>query len=137
MECLRLRVKELEFARMQIEVRDTKGKRDRFTILPRAVIESLREHLVLVRRMHELAMQQGYGGVELPFALYMSLRNMKTVAEKFRAYYPPDLPIAVVYSAGYADKEKVLRSTLATIEADISQRDEKWLGLVRAGIKFA
>jgi precorrin-4 methylase len=65
--------------------------------------------------------------------LYMSLRNMKSVAEKVRAYYSPDLPIAVVYYAGYADKEKVLRSTLATIDADISQMDEKWLGLVVIG----
>lgn len=65
--------------------------------------------------------------------LYMSLRNMKTVAENFRAYYPPDLPIAVVYYAGYADKERVLRSTLATIDADISATDEKWLGLVVIG----
>ena len=65
--------------------------------------------------------------------LYMSLRNMKSVAEKFRAYYPPDLPIAVVYYAGYADKERVLRSTLATIETDISEMDEKWLGLVVIG----
>lgn len=69
MECLRLRVKDLEFARMQIEVRDTKGRRDRFTILPRTVIDAMKEHLILVRRMHEQAMSDGYGGVELPFAL--------------------------------------------------------------------
>lgn len=65
--------------------------------------------------------------------LYMSLRNMKDLAEKFRAYYPPDLPMAVVYYAGYADKQRVLRSTLATIDKDISAMDEKWLGLVVIG----
>jgi precorrin-4 methylase len=65
--------------------------------------------------------------------LYMSLRNMKDVAEKFRSYYPPDLPIAVIYYAGYTDKERVLRSTLATIDKDISAMDEKWLGLVVIG----
>jgi len=65
--------------------------------------------------------------------LYMSLRNMKELAARFRAYYPPQLPIAVVYYAGYPDKERVLRSTLATIDKDISAIDEKWLGLVVIG----
>jgi len=65
--------------------------------------------------------------------LYMSLRNMKELAAKFRSYYPPDLPIAVVYYAGYVDKQRVLRSTLATIDKDISAMDEKWLGLVVIG----
>ena len=65
--------------------------------------------------------------------LYMSLRKMKDVAEKFRSCYPADLPIAVVYYAGYADKQRVLRSTLATIDQDISAMDERWLGLVVIG----
>jgi len=64
---------------------------------------------------------------------YMSVRNMKELAARFRPYYPPDLPIAVVYYAGYADKQRVLRSTLATIEKDISAMDEKWLALVVIG----
>jgi precorrin-4 methylase len=55
------------------------------------------------------------------------------VAEKFRSYYQPDLPIAVIYYAGYTDKETVLRSTLATIDKDISAMNEKWLGLVVIG----
>lgn len=69
MECLRMRVKDVDFARMQIAVHDTKGKQDRFTILPRTVVDAMKEHLILVRRMHERAMSDGYGGVELPFAL--------------------------------------------------------------------
>ena len=58
---------------------------------------------------------------------------MKDLAEKFHSYYPPDLPIAVVYYAGHADKQRVLRSTLATIDQDISAMDERWLGLVVIG----
>lgn len=65
--------------------------------------------------------------------LYMSLRNLKDLAEKFRSYYPADLPIAVVYYAGYTEKERVLRGTLATIDKDISAMDERWLGLVVIG----
>lgn len=69
MECLRLRVKDLDFVRMQISVQDSKGKQDRFTMLPRSVVTPLQKHLQHVRAAHELAMREGYGGVELPFAL--------------------------------------------------------------------
>jgi len=69
LECLRLRVKDLDFARLQISVHDTKGKQDRFTMLPRSVLAPLEEHLKRVRAAHEQAMRAGYGGVELPFAL--------------------------------------------------------------------
>jgi integron integrase len=69
MECLRLRVKDLGFVRMQISVHDTKGKRDRFTILPRSVAAPLQEHLKGARAAHEQAMREGYGGVVLPYAI--------------------------------------------------------------------
>ncbi len=65
--------------------------------------------------------------------LYMSLKDMGSLAEKLKAYYPADLPVAVVYFAGYEDKELVLRSTLAAIEQDVSAMDEQWLGLVLIG----
>ena len=61
---------------------------------------------------------------------YMSLKNMKELTEKLKPHYPPDLPVAVVYYAGYADKERVLKSTLAAIADGIKKMDEKWLGLV-------
>lgn len=69
MECLRLRVKDLDLTRMQVTVRDTKGRQDRFTLLPRSICSALREHLALVRKTHKVAMSEGYGGVELPHAL--------------------------------------------------------------------
>jgi integron integrase len=75
MECLRLRVKDLDFARLQISVRDTKTRRDRFTMLPRTVAEPLKEHLKEVRKKHELAIRLGYGGVELPQALMRKYPN--------------------------------------------------------------
>jgi precorrin-4 methylase len=67
------------------------------------------------------------------YMIYPSLKNMKNLAEKLKLHYPPDLPVAVVYYAGYADKENVLKSTLETIERDIQKMDEKWLGLVVIG----
>jgi site-specific recombinase XerD len=45
MECVRLRVKDLDFAQRQIIVRDGEGQKDRITILPAAVITSLQRHL--------------------------------------------------------------------------------------------
>ena len=68
-ECLRLRVKDLDFERLQLVVREGKGDKDRITVLPETAVQPLQQHLVHVRAEHERAMQEGYGGVELPYAL--------------------------------------------------------------------
>ena len=68
-ECLTLRVKDLDFSRFQIIVRDGKGMKDRVTLLPRAVIPALQEHLRCVKQTHRQDLGHGYGSVELPFAL--------------------------------------------------------------------
>ena len=65
--------------------------------------------------------------------LYMSLRNLKETAAEFKKHFPSDYPVAVVYYAGYVDKETVLRSALGEIEKDVNKMDEKWLGLVVMG----
>ena len=75
MECLRLRVKDLDFTRLQITVRDTKSGRDRFTMLPNTIAVPLEEHLRAVRKKHELAAKHGYAGVELPQALMRKYPN--------------------------------------------------------------
>jgi integron integrase len=69
MECLRLRVKDLDFERLQVTVREGKGDKDRVTLLPEAIVAPLREHLAHVQQEHERALREGYGGVELPYAL--------------------------------------------------------------------
>lgn len=68
-ECLRLRVKDPDFERLQITVRDAKGEKDRLTLLPGVIVDAMKEHLVRVRQQHERALRDGYGGVELPYAL--------------------------------------------------------------------
>jgi integrase len=68
-ECLRLRVKDLDFERLQVTVREGKGDKDRVTLLVEAAVEPLRRHLVHVRESHEHALREGYAGVELPYAL--------------------------------------------------------------------
>jgi integron integrase len=69
MECLRLRVKDIDFAQKQIIVRDGKGMEDRLTMLPVSLSEQLQEHLQAVKRLHEQDLAKGYGAVYLPFAL--------------------------------------------------------------------
>lgn len=73
LECLQLRVKDVNFARHEIFVRDTKGKRDRVTTLPRSVEDSLREHLAKGRALHERDLAAGAGYVSTPTALARKL----------------------------------------------------------------
>jgi integron integrase len=68
-ECLKLRVKDVDFDYRQLLVRDGKGAKDRVTMLPEAVIEPLRAHLKRVRALHDADLANGCGDVELPDAL--------------------------------------------------------------------
>jgi integron integrase len=69
MECVRLRVKDVEFTRHEILIRDGKGFKDRVTMLPRGVMRPLRAHLATVQEQHGLDLRDGFGDVLLPFAL--------------------------------------------------------------------
>jgi integron integrase len=68
-ECQKLRVKDVDFGYRQITVRDGKGAKDRVTMLPESVHESLKRHLIQVRALHERDLAAGCGTVELPHAL--------------------------------------------------------------------
>ena len=69
MEAMRLRVKDVEFARGEVLVREGKGFKDRVTMLPASVAGPLSEHLLAVRELHREDLAQGYGDVWLPHAL--------------------------------------------------------------------
>jgi integron integrase len=69
MEALRLRVKDVDFARGEILVREGKGFKDRVTMLPTLVAEPLKAHLKQVRALHEQDLSEGFGEVYLPYAL--------------------------------------------------------------------
>jgi len=68
-ECLRLRVKDVDLSYRQVVVRDGKGEKDRVTVLPASLIEPLRLHLERVRLLHARDIAEGYGEVHLPYAL--------------------------------------------------------------------
>ena len=75
MECLRLRVKDVDFARREIVIREGKGFRDRVTVLPGTLVLPLREHLVRVRALHEGDLRDQCGEVFLPYALARKYPN--------------------------------------------------------------
>jgi integron integrase len=75
MECVRLRVKDLDFTMKQIIVRDGKGGKDRITVLPDSMIAPLQRHLTKVKALHERDIKEGYGQVYLPHALAQKYRN--------------------------------------------------------------
>ena len=69
MECVRLRVKDLDFARSQIIVREGKGDKDRVTVLPPPLVEPLQRQLERAKALHEMDIREGFGHVYLPYAL--------------------------------------------------------------------
>ena len=69
LEALRLRVKDVDLERCILFVRDAKGAKDRVTLLPESLRESLRQQLEQVRVRHDYARKHGFAGVELPHAL--------------------------------------------------------------------
>lgn len=75
LECLRLRVKDIDFHYKQIFVRDAKGGKDRVTLLPESLIESLHTHLTRVKELHENDLSSGFGCVYLPHALERKYPN--------------------------------------------------------------
>ena len=75
MECHRLRIKDIDFSVKHIIVRDGKGFKDRVTILPESLFQRLKEHLALVKSLHNDFLRKGYGEVELPYALSRKYPN--------------------------------------------------------------
>ena len=69
MECVRLRVKDIDFERREISVRDAKGGHERVTMLPTSLVAPLQEHLKRVKLVHDQDLAAGYGQVYLPYAL--------------------------------------------------------------------
>lgn len=68
LECLRLRVKDVDFGRNEIVVHDGKGAKDRMTMLPESLKAALQQHLERVRAQHEQDLRAGFGRVSLPHA---------------------------------------------------------------------
>ncbi|AEB09456.1 SAM-dependent methyltransferase [Desulfobacca acetoxidans] len=69
----------------------------------------------------------------ISMVFYMGIRELPNLVPLLRQSHPGDLPIAVVYNAGYPDKEKVVKGTLDTILEQVAGEKEKWMGLIIVG----
>ena len=69
LECLRLRIKDVDFGRNEIVIHDGKGAKDRVTMLPESLKVDLTRHVERVRLLHERDLAAGLGRVALPHAL--------------------------------------------------------------------
>ena len=69
MECLRLRVKDIDFSRNEITIRDGKGGKDRISMLPESLKQDLQKHLREIHPTHEKDLEEGWGRVQFPDAL--------------------------------------------------------------------
>ncbi len=75
LECLRLRVQNINFSDSEIQLIDTKGHRDRITLLPESVQEDLKNHLIARKTQHRQDLEKGQGDVYLPNALSRKYKN--------------------------------------------------------------
>ncbi len=84
MECIRLRILDIDFDYKQIVIRAAKGNKDRIVPLPVKLIEPIKKQIEQVKKYHRLDMQQGYGEVYLPDAL---ARKYKNAAKELKWQY--------------------------------------------------
>ncbi|MGY8818959.1 MAG: integron integrase [Pseudomonadales bacterium] len=75
MEGVRLRVKDVDFSRNEIIIRDGKGQKDRVTVMPASLVLPLKQHITLVRAIHQSEVVAGRGDVYLPDALARKYPN--------------------------------------------------------------
>ncbi len=68
-ECLRLRIQDIDFEYLQITIRDGKGRKDRRTLLPESLVPHFQQEFRRVRQLHEIDRLHGRAGVSIPFAI--------------------------------------------------------------------
>jgi integron integrase len=77
-ECIRLRIKDIDFEREIITIRQGKGNKDRYVMLPTSILPELRKHLLHRRAQHRQDLEEGHGAVYLPNALAKKFPNAPT-----------------------------------------------------------
>lgn len=116
MECVRLRVKDVDFTRREILVREAKGNKDRVTMLPLTLIAPLQKHLLRVRERHQEDMEKGHGEVWLPHAL--AVKKPAAPREWGWQYVFPSQRLSVDPRSGVVRRhhvdEKVLQRSIKT-----------------------
>ena len=75
MECIRLRIQDVDFGQRKLYVRDGKGGKDRVTVLPPNIVNELQQHIIKVTALHHRDLEAGFGEVYLPSALVRKYPN--------------------------------------------------------------
>ena len=126
MECIRLRIGDVDFEKEKLFVRGGKGGRERVTLFPKSLHEPLRAHLLKVKKLHEQDITNGYGEVYLPHAL---ARKYPTAAGEFSWQYVfPSKNLSKDPRSGKIRRHHVLESGLqkavksAVKKAEITKR---------------
>ena len=104
MECVRLRVKDVDFGYLRITVRDGKGAKDRITMLPMNLATPLERHLQKVKAQHEQDLEDGFGEVYLPDAL--TRKYPKAAREWIWQYVFPSRKLSADPRAGAGDRKQ-------------------------------
>lgn len=68
-ECLRLRIKDIDFGTQQVRIYDGKGRKDRLSVLPNSSIDVLEKQVEIVNKLHQYDLEKGYGSVYMPHLL--------------------------------------------------------------------
>ena len=110
MECVRLRIKDIDFDYQQITIRSGKGGKERVVPLPQRLAPALRSYLLEVKTLHEGDLAEGYGEVLLPAAL---ARKMGKAAKSWTWQYAfPATRLALDYSSGQIRRHHVHQTSL-------------------------
>ena len=129
-ECIRLRVKDVDFGYLQVTVRDAKGGRDRVTMLPVSLVESMRRQIEKRRILHEEDLADGFGTVFLPGAL---ARKYPNAAREFAWQYIFPSQRRSADPRAYSDPPKESRHH---VDESFLQRAVKW-AVREAGVNKA
>lgn len=123
MECLRLRVKDVDLAKGEMLVREGKGFKDRVTMLPASLVQPLKDHLLRVKERHEDDLKTGHGEVFMPMALARKYPNAGRSWAWQYVYPSRNLsvdPLSGVIRRHHADEKTVQRAVRrAVLEAGI------------------
>ncbi len=122
MECVRLRVMDIDFDNHLIVVRDGKGNKDRSTLLPEILLKKLKHHLVKVKKIHQQDLEEGYGEVYLPNALSTKL---KKAAKSWKWQYVfPSQRLSVDPRSGKTRRHHIDETTLQKAVSNAAKKTE-------------
>ncbi len=119
-ELIRLRVKDIDFERNQITIREGKGEKDRTVPLPSELVQDLKAQLEKVKKLHQKDLEEGYGTVHLPYALAKKYPN--AAKEWCWQYVFPSRTRSTDPRSGITQRHHIFESVLQTAIKEATQK---------------